>query len=112
MISIEKRDVRTLVPRQNREWSSTADGKVRIREPRFGRSALGRWLGRKIGRPFIEVTLDRAGSAVWLAIDGRATVSEIVDKVGSGTGGDLPDLEARIYTFLNRLARNRFILLE
>lgn len=109
---IERKKLGNLVPELNREWEATPEREVRIREPRFGNSAVGRWLGRKLGRPFIEVTLDRLGSAVWLAIDGRMTVRELVQKVLRDLDEDIPDLDQRIYLFLNHLARNRFIILH
>jgi len=109
-----KRDLRTAilperVPERNRRWLSSGPGDVRVLEPRYGHTALGRWLARNLRRPDIEIKLDELGSAVWEACDGRATVGDIVRHVRDRFGDRIEPAHERLGRFLHQLARNRLI---
>jgi hypothetical protein len=109
-----ERDLRTAilpghVPERNRRWLSSGPGEVRVLEPRYGHTALGRWLARSLRRPDIEIKLDELGSAVWEACDGRATVGDIVRHVRDRFGDQVEPAHERLGRFLHQLARNRLI---
>jgi hypothetical protein len=97
------------VPERNRRWLSSGPGEVRVLEPRYGHTAVGRWLAKSLRRPDIEIKLDELGSAVWEACDGRATVGDIVRHVRDRFGDRIEPAHERLGRFLHQLARNRLI---
>ncbi|MBN2491893.1 MAG: PqqD family peptide modification chaperone [Planctomycetes bacterium] len=102
-------DLGRRVPAQAQRWRLTEAGTVDLLIPRYGRSWIGRWLGRRLRPADIQVRLDARGSAVWQAIDGRRTVAEIAAAVAPAFEGDREHFNPRLAQFLEILARDRFI---
>lgn len=103
------RNLLEMVPERNREWRLGADGAVRVLEPRFGASRLGRWLAGRLGAAPIEVRLDSLGTAVWEACDGTTTVGEMLARLRQRFGPALEPADERLARFLRELERTRFI---
>ncbi len=98
-----------LVPERTRRWLSSGPGEIRVLEPRYGHTALGRWLARSLRKPDIEIKLDELGSAVWEACDGRATVGDIARHVRDRFGDRIEPAHERLGRFLHQLERTRLI---
>lgn len=58
---------------------------------------------------YIKIHLDESGSAVWLNIDGKKNVAEIIETVSLNMGDNLPQTEQRVTTFLTQLFQQKFI---
>lgn len=100
-----------LVPVKNRDVavSETPEGLVRLSLPVAVRPALaglarrlGLWDGRVLRR---TVELDRLGSAVWRAIDGRRPVAAIAADLAAAYRLDPREAELAVAQFLRLLGR-------
>ncbi len=100
-----------LVPVKNRdvEESSTTDGLVRLSVPVAVRPVLaglarrlGLWDGRVLRK---TVELDVLGTAVWRAIDGRASVAAIAAGLARDYRLDTREAELSVAQFLRQLGR-------
>ncbi len=100
-----------LVPVKNRdvEESSTTDGLVRLSVPVAVRPVLaglarrlGLWDGRVLRK---TVGLDVLGTAVWRAIDGRASVAAIAAGLARDYRLDTREAELSVAQFLRQLGR-------
>ena len=60
----------------------------------------------------MKIDLDKLGSCVWKAIDGKSTVLEIGDVVRAQFGEDAEPIYERLATYINVLRNNKFITLE
>jgi hypothetical protein len=58
---------------------------------------------------YIKIHLDEPGSVVWLNIDGKKNVSEIVEAISQSMGDQLPAVEQRVIKFLTQLFQQKFI---
>jgi Coenzyme PQQ synthesis protein D (PqqD) len=104
-----ERNLLEMVPERNREWVAAESGEVRVLEPRYGRSAAGRWLAARVARPNIEIKLDELGSAVWRACDGRTSVGQIADGLREEFGDRIEPATERLARFFRGLERTKFI---
>ncbi len=87
------------------------DGVVSLLVPRF-RARWMQWLQGRLRKPYIRVKLDELGSATWLLIDGRRTVTEIGEELHRKFGAKIEPLSQRLGFFIGLLRRNKFIELE
>jgi hypothetical protein len=58
---------------------------------------------------YINIHLDDPGSVVWLNIDGKKNVAEIIEAISQNMGEKLPDIEQRVTKFLTQLFQQKFI---
>lgn len=58
---------------------------------------------------YIKIHLDELGSVVWLNIDGKKNVGEIIETISLNMGDKLPQTEQRVTTFLTQLFQQKFI---
>lgn len=98
-----------LIPERRYEWITGEDGNVRVLIPRYGNTAAGVWLARHLQRPYIYFKLDRIGSAVWLACDGKSTVLQIANRLQQEFGEEIEPVYDRLGQFLHSLDRNKLI---
>ncbi len=87
----------------------SSGGIVTVLVPRFSNRIVSRLLSRSMPDPWIHTELDEIGSRVWLAIDGRLPVSEIINKVSAEMGDKVHPATDRITQFLTQLYRSGFI---
>jgi hypothetical protein len=80
-------------------------GRVTLRVPRFTSAFARRWLTPLLPRPDVRVHLDELGSAVWRAMDDRASIAALAARVHSQLGGGNALNLDRVSTFLRRLHR-------
>lgn len=78
--------------------------------PRFRRKWMQRFLIPKGLSPYIRVTLEEHGTAVWKLIDGRRTVGKIISSLAPCFGAD-EDYASRVSAYLMQLQRDGFIRL-
>lgn len=98
-----------MVPVRTRDSRQDEAGHAVVLEPRYGGSALGRWLAGLTTRPFIEIRLDEFGSAVWDSCDGERPVAEIARRLEARFGERVAPVHDRLAEFLRTLERTRFI---
>ena len=58
---------------------------------------------------FFYIHLDDHGTAAWLGIDGKRSVSEVVEIMKEQFGENLEQVDQRVSHFLGMLKRNDFI---
>jgi hypothetical protein len=58
---------------------------------------------------YIKIHLDETGSLVWLNIDGKRNVAEIIEEIKLVQEDKLPHAEERITKFLTQLFQQKFI---
>lgn len=81
---------------------------VVIAFPRFKKKWIQRLLLPKSMSPYIHVTLEEHGTAVWNMIDGKATVHEIIDRLASHFNNE-PGYESRITLYISQLRKDGFV---
>jgi hypothetical protein len=78
-------------------------GRVAVMCPKLGTGPVGRWLSRRLSRPFCSVQLDDYGSFVWNRCDGRHTLGQIAEALAARSPEPAPDLSARLCLFVRQL---------
>lgn len=78
--------------------------------PRFKKQWMRRWLLPKGLSPYLHVTLEEHGTAVWKLIDGKRTVREIVSLLAGHFDGD-EGYASRVTAYLMQLQKDGFIRL-
>jgi len=84
------------------------NGMVTILIKKFNSKIMQSFLPRNRTN-YIKIHLDEPGSAVWLNIDGKKNVAEIIETVSLNMGDNLPQTEQRVTTFLTQLFQQKFI---
>jgi hypothetical protein len=109
---LKKANYLDLTPLRKMEFESLANGKVDILMPRFSHTLWKRALQPHWKQEIIRIHLDEIGSAIWLEINGTATVNELCNKLQTAHPEKLqpPDeTEKRITQFLSLLYQQRYI---
>lgn len=78
--------------------------------PRFKKRWMQRWLLPKSMSPYIHVTLEVHGTAVWKLIDGKRNVREIVSLLAQHFEGD-GEYASRVTAYIIQLQRDGFVRL-
>ena len=86
------------------EWEDLSGGCVAVLRPKFGRGWFGRFMQKRMRRPFIRIKLDEFGSFVWLLCDGERSVSQIAAAL-SEKFGEIDDLSRRLPLFFAETER-------
>lgn len=76
--------------------------------PRFKYEWMRRWFLPKGMSPYIHVTLEEHGSAVWKLIDGERTVADIISLLASHFEGE-EEYASRVTTYIMQLQKDHFI---
>lgn len=111
MISLKKKlsiNLLELIPVINRNFVITDEGLVMIVFPKFKSRFLRKLIPKNKPQDF-KISLDKLGSAVWLEIDGKKKVSEIIEKLEKQIGEEISPAEERISKFLTQLYSYKFI---
>lgn len=101
-----------LKPRRNLEWESREGDLVTLVVPKFKNRWILRWFVPLLAKPNIRVKLDKFGSYLWRRCDGEATVKEIGEGMAAEFGEPLDSLYDRIGKFIQKLARDNFLILN
>lgn len=78
-------------------------GTVRVLIPRFRGKISGKLLQPRLKNPYIKLSLDELGSAVWAACDGQKDVRTICREMREQLGEKIEPAEDRITRFLSQL---------
>ena len=78
-------------------------GTVMVLIPRFRGKVSGKLLQPRLKNPYIKLSLDELGSAVWLACDGQRDVRTICREMREQMGEKIEPAEERITKFLSQL---------
>ena len=78
--------------------------------PRFKQRWMQKYLVPKSISPYIRVTLEEHGTAIWQLIDGKRSVAEIIETLTSKTDTE-KDYVSRIATYIMQLQKDKFIRL-
>ncbi len=89
-------------PTPNRPFEHDADGRVKVRVPRFDGAILRRLLMPRLRRPDFLIRLDAFGTCVWEACDGRRTGEDIATML-TGRWPDETGMRLRLAMFLRQL---------
>jgi hypothetical protein len=84
------------------------DGQVVLRLPRFRSGPLSRWLQPKLRpeRAHVRVRLEERGSWLWMHLDGKRTVADLVTEFRQHFPGDFEQIDHRVCQYLYQLADN------
>ena len=100
-----------LKPSRNLEWEEGEGGLVVLLVPKFRNHYIVKWFVPMLAKPNIRVKLDALGSAVWTQCDGKTTVGEMGEAMVKEFDESLDSIFERIGKFIQRLARDGFLLL-
>jgi hypothetical protein len=101
-----------LRPARARDWEEGDDGHVTLLVPPYGGGRAGRVLQSWLRAPCHQVHLDDVGSFVWRRCDGATPVMDIAAAMQEHFGARVDPVEERLTTFLQQLARGRFVDLD
>ena len=95
-------------PHVTTEWRE--EGAV-LSFPRFRHAWMRRFLLPKGMSSHIHVSLEEHGTAVWRMIDGRRTVQEIIDALGTHFQ-DAKEYPSRVTMYIMQLRKDGFVRLK
>jgi hypothetical protein len=87
----------------------SSSGIATVEVPRFTNKLFAKFVLPKMADPFIHTQLDEIGSRVWLSIDGKQNISEIINKLSAEMGQSIAPAFERITMFMTQLYRSGFI---
>jgi hypothetical protein len=101
-----------LRPKHNLAWEEKEGGLVVLLVPKFRNRYIVKWFVPMLARPNIRVKLDAFGSYLWQRCDGKTTVGEMGQAMAKEFDESLDSMYERIANFIQRLVRDRFLLLD
>ena len=105
----EKINLLEVIPCHNERITTKQDGDtIVLSYPRFKHSCMNRFFLPKNLSKDIHVQLEEHGSIVWTLIDGKRTVSEIIEKLEDHFPDD-SGYEARVVAYLTQMQKDQFI---
>ena len=101
-----------LIPLHTIGYETKEDGCVNILLPRFKNNLLAHVMEAFNRKKIIHIKLDEFGTATWLIIDGKRSVTKICEKLNEEFPDKLKpanETEERVNKFLTVLYQQRFI---
>jgi len=91
--------------------TSPEDDKVTLLLPRFTGPVWGRLIQPRLAshKKFIRLPLDSRGAVLWLNMDGKAKVGDLVSVFGDNFEDDQQDVAERLSGYLFAMWENKFI---
>ena len=99
-------------PQHSAQWVKEGDETVVILIPKFTNPFLVRWLLPFLKSQHFRLSLDRYGSAMWMACDGSTTVADVIETMKRMFADEADTMADRVITFTRRLMREKFITLD
>jgi hypothetical protein len=99
-----------LTPQPQHQHEMEEEGIVRVLIPRFQGKISSLLLQPRLKSPYIKLSLDELGSAVWLQCDGKQNVRTICSKLREQMGEKIEPAEDRITRFLSQLYNQDLII--
>lgn len=97
-----------LTPSRQLDFEIYEENLVKIKIPRFKSPFMKHFIPKNKSQ-YLKVKLDKLGSEVWMAMDGKNKVAEIIDQLSEKFGEQIQPAEERITKFLTNLYQNKFI---
>lgn len=105
----EKVNLLDVIPFREERIMAEKDGNLCVLAlPRFKNAWIRKHLIPKNISPYIRVTLEEHGSAVWKLIDGKRTVREIILESGEHFGYE-ENYDVRVTNFIIQLRKDKLI---
>lgn len=98
-----------LIPVCMKEYREEDDGTLTLIVPKFRNEKFGKWFMPKKKSLWFSIHLDELGSAVWLEIDGKRSVAEIIGRLKEKFGEKISPASERVTTFVTQLYAQRYI---
>lgn len=103
-----KVNILDIIPFRSPHVETKQEGdKVVIAFPRFKRRWMALFLPKGMS-PVISIALEKHGTAVWLQIDGKKSVREMIEKLAEHFQNE-PDYGSRVVAYLYQLQKDRLI---
>jgi hypothetical protein len=105
-------DFMDLIPAPRVEHETGHDeGQVTLLIPRYSDPILGRIVQPRLseGKKYIRLPLESRGALLWLHMDGKARVGDLVILLGENFADDQQDVAERLSGYLYALWENKFI---
>ncbi|MGB9852624.1 MAG: PqqD family protein [Candidatus Kapaibacteriota bacterium] len=77
--------------------------------PRFTSKFARKYVLPKLKHPYIRANLDEFGSYLWVQIDGKTSVSDLIEKMVAKFGERVEPATERVLLFLTQLYKAGFI---
>ena len=99
-------------PQHSAHWVKEGDETVVILIPKFSNPFLVRWLLPYLKSQHFRLSLDRYGSAMWIACDGSTTVADVIETMKRRFEDEADTMADRVIAFTRHLLREHFITLK
>lgn len=104
-----KRNLLEVIPQRNGQVVTEEEGDgVVLALPRFKNAWMQKHLIPRSISPYVRVTLEEHGSAVWKLVDGKRTVGEIIEEL-AGHFNHEDGYESRIASFIMQMGKDGLI---
>lgn len=97
------------IPVRQIPWDTDDQGNVYLIKEKTKQKWLKKiidWVGKNQN---FHIHLDETGTLVWLAIDGKSTVLDIVNQLKDSKGDEFKQPEQRVSFFLGMMKKNKFV---
>ncbi len=94
-----------MTPIKNLDYKIDGGEIVTILLPRFKNKIIS----QRLKNPFVNIKLDQIGSSVWLEIDGKKNVENIIKILDEKFGPKIQPSTERVIKFLTQLHNQDFI---
>ncbi|MCX7908212.1 MAG: PqqD family protein [Ignavibacteria bacterium] len=96
-------------PIRNYDYDFRSEELVDVLVPRFTSKFAQRHILPKMKNPYIRANLDEMGSYLWLNIDGKKKVADLINKMTEQFGERVQPATERVLLFLTQLYKAGFI---
>lgn len=96
-------------PYRKYDYQFRSDDLVDVLVPRFTSKFAQKFILPRLRNPFIRANLDELGSYLWINIDGKTKVADLIQKMVERFGERVQPATERVLLFLTQLYRAGFI---
>lgn len=101
-----------LTPVRKFQHEIDKNGLVRVLVPKYTDPILSKILQPRIKDKYIKADFDELGTEVWLTIDGKRKLNDIVMQLREKLGDKIEPAYERITLFLQQLHKNKLIFFK
>lgn len=102
----------SLVIMHNVEFSTTKEGKILLKVPRFKSEKFRKIFGFALRRHFHEILLDYEGSEFWKLVDGETNITDIVKKLSKILNEDYEETFSKTKLYLKVMLKYKYIKIK
>lgn len=96
-------------PYRKYDYEFRSDDLIDVLVPRFTSKFAQKFILPRMRNPFIRANLDELGSYLWIQIDGKTKVADLIQKMVERFGERVEPATERVLLFLTQLYRAGFI---